>query len=125
MEQMLAFRSLQLFCHNPPFWCWREGFYRCAPGFHANVARPFQHPAADVSGDRDDGWVCRPALRKGRNGAVAEILEPEAGQSDHSGAETALVFERFWGKGRTCFGEAGEGDDGTTESSALVGADCS
>jgi hypothetical protein len=36
-----------------------NGFHRCALGFHADVAVPFQHLAADVSRNRHDGGVCR------------------------------------------------------------------
>jgi hypothetical protein len=32
-----------------------KGFHRCALGFHPDVAVPFQHLAADVSGNRHDG----------------------------------------------------------------------
>ena len=32
-----------------------KGFHRCALGFHTDVAVPFQHLAADVSGYRHDG----------------------------------------------------------------------
>jgi len=56
---------------------------------------------------------------------VADIAEPETGQFDCGGAEAAVPLERFWDKGRSCFGEAGEGDDTNGESSAMVGADSS
>jgi len=44
------------------------------------VGVPFQHSAADVSGNRHDGAVRRSALRKLCNGAVPEVMEPESRQ---------------------------------------------
>ncbi len=40
---------------TPHFATVREGFHRCALRFHADVRVPFEHPAADVSGNRHDG----------------------------------------------------------------------
>jgi hypothetical protein len=57
-----------------------KGFHRRAFGFHADVAVPFQHLAADVSGERHDGGVRCTAFRKGRDRAVPQIVEPETWQ---------------------------------------------
>jgi hypothetical protein len=58
-----------------------EDFHRRALRFQTYTRVPLQHLAADVSGNRHDGAVSRPALRKGRDRTMPEIMEPESGYS--------------------------------------------
>src|SRR5271166_1011873 len=59
------------------FGAYGEGFKRIALGFHAHVAISLQHATADVTGNRHDGRVRSPVLRKLRNRAMPEIVESE------------------------------------------------